>query len=50
MCTGLHHDLIFTGPTVNKGFDIRDSQSKLVVTAIAVTTIGAEIETGGVAP
>jgi len=39
-----------TGATANKGFDVDDVNSRLVEPAVALTAIGADIETGRATP
>ena len=39
-----------TGTTVNKGFDIDQVKGRTVASAIALTAIGADIETGRATP
>ena len=39
-----------TGATANTGIDIDDSKSKIVVSAIALTAIGADLKPGGATP
>ena len=39
-----------TGATANKGFDIDEVNSKLLEPAVALTAIGADIETGRATP
>jgi len=39
-----------TGATVNKAFDIDEMNSRLVEPAVALTAIGADIETGRATP
>ena len=39
-----------TGTTINKGIDVEDLQSRGAAPATAMTTIGADIETGGATP
>ena len=39
-----------TGTTVNKAMHIDDSKSRGAAPAITMTTIGADIETGGATP
>jgi hypothetical protein len=39
-----------TGTTANKGFDVDEVNSKIVEPAVALTAIGADIETGRATP
>jgi hypothetical protein len=39
-----------TGTTINKGIDVEDLKSRGAAAATAMTTIGADIETGGATP
>jgi len=39
-----------TGATANKRFDVDDVNSRLVEPAVALTAIGADIETGRATP
>jgi putative transposase len=39
-----------TGTTANEGFDLDDSKSRVVASAIVLTAIGADIETGRATP
>jgi hypothetical protein len=39
-----------TGAAANKGFNIDDVNSRLADPAVALTKIGADIETGGTTP
>src|SRR5438067_2452345 len=39
-----------TGTTINKGIDVEDLKSRGAAPATAMTTIGADIETGGATP
>jgi hypothetical protein len=41
---------ILTGATANNGFDIDEVNRRLLAPAVAVTAIGADIETGKATP